>query len=228
MLGDDTTSKDKNATEGTLLDAQALPLDGAAPVANEQQPSSDKLQKTLAAGDTHEFRWYVVHSLTGQENKVAQALKERIFNHKMEKFFSEVLVPEETLTTNKNGKKRAIKKKFFPGYILIKMMMNEQAWHLVRGTDKITDFLGVKGKPIPLSDDEAKSLVGQISAGFKKTKLSSSFSEGDIVKVVEGPFASFVGTVESVNEKGKIKVQVSIFGRMTPVELDFTQVEKVD
>lgn len=182
----------------------------------------------LAKGDTPDFKWFVVHVLSGFEHRVCKTLKERILNYKMAEQFSEILLPEETVVANVKGKKRNMKKKFFPGYILIKMIMNDQTWHLVKNTDKITSFVGGdKNKPTPISDDEARQLTNQAAEGFKKTRNAASFVSGDSVKVIEGPFASFVGTVEAVNEKGKLKVNVSIFGRPTPVELDFSQVEKV-
>jgi transcriptional antiterminator NusG len=184
--------------------------------------------KKLSDGDAPDFKWYVAHALSGHENKVCKSLKERIFNHNMESFFSQIYVPEESIVSNVKGKKRTIKKKFFPGYILIKMIMNDRTWHLVKDTDKITGFIGAsKNIPTPMSDEEAAFLTNQVAEGFKRPKASSNFAEGDSVRVIEGPFTSFIGTIETVNEKGKIRVQVSIFGRPTPVELDFTQVEKV-
>lgn len=174
------------------------------------------------------FRWYVVKTMTGQENKVSKALKENILNHGLTDMFAEILIPEETVVSNVNGKKRSIKKKFFPGYVLVKMIMNEKTWHVVKNTDKITGFVGgTKERPSPISDEEALLMANQAKDGFKRPRTNVNLSEGDQVKVIEGPFASFVGTIESVNEKGKIKVSVSIFGRPTPVELDFTQVERV-
>jgi transcriptional antiterminator NusG len=182
----------------------------------------------LAKGDTPDFKWYIAKAQTGQENKVTKSLKERIVNHKMTEFFSDILVPEETLVTTANGKKKTIKKKFFPGYVLIKMIMNDKTWHLVKSTDKITGFVGgTLDKPAPITNEEAAYMTSQMEEGFKKPRTSVNFTEGESVKVIEGPFANFVGTIESVNEKGKVKVNVSIFGRPTPVELDFTQVEKV-
>jgi transcriptional antiterminator NusG len=122
-----------------------------------------------------------------------------------------------------------MKKNFFPGSFIIKMVMNDKTWHLVKDTDKITGFIGgTKDKPMPISDEEAASLTNSMADGFKRTRSVANFSEGDSVKVIEGPFASFVGVVEAISEKGKVKVQVSIFGRPTPVELEFSQVEKVN
>ena len=189
-----------------------------------QEESNDN---GLAKGDTPDFKWYVCNVLSNYESRVSKTLKERILNHKMSEYFAEILVPEETVVTSVNGKKRSIKKKFFPGYMLVKMIMNERSWHLVKNTDKITGFIGgTPDKPQPISDEEAAYMLGQSQDGFKKPRNSTSFSEGDSVKVIEGPFASFVGTVENVNSNGKLKVNVSIFGRPTPVELDDTQVEK--
>lgn len=185
-------------------------------------------EKVLAAGDTPDFKWYIVHVLSGFENRVLKTLKERIVNHNMTEYFAEIMVPEESVVANVNGKKRTMKKKFFPGYVLIKMVMNDRTWHLVKDTDKITGFIGgTKDKPMPISDEEAASMTASLAEGFKKARTVANFSEGDSVKVIEGPFASFVGVVETISEKGKVKVQVSIFGRPTPVELEFSQVEKV-
>ena len=182
----------------------------------------------MAHGEGPDFKWYIAKTMTGQENKVQKSLKENIVNHKLTELFSEILVPEETVVTNVNGKKRTIKRKFFPGYVLIKMIMNDNTWHLVKNTDKIMGFVGgTSNKPAPITDEEALYMTSQDQGGFKRSKSSVSFSEGDSVKVIEGPFASFVGTVEAVSDKGKVKVNVSIFGRPTPVELDFSQVEKV-
>lgn len=182
----------------------------------------------LAKGDTPDFKWYIAKAQTGQENKVTKSLKERIVNYKMTELFAEVIVPEETVITTANGKKKTIKKKFFPGYVLIKMIMNDKTWHLVKSTDKITGFVGgTLDKPAPITNEEAAYMTSQMEDGFKKPRTSVNFTEGESVKVIEGPFANFVGTIEAVSDKGKIKVNVSIFGRPTPVELDFTQVEKV-
>ncbi|MBF0316179.1 MAG: transcription termination/antitermination protein NusG [Oligoflexia bacterium] len=180
-----------------------------------------------------EHRWYVAHVLTGYEDKVKQSLLKRIHDHHMEELFSEIYVvksKEEIASSQKNGKtkKRSVTKNFFPGYILIKMIMNDKTWHLVKSTDKITGFVGAnKSKPSPISNEEAAYLTDQAVDGFKKTKLGSNFSEGDSVRVIEGPFATFIGTIETITDKGRVRVQVSIFGRPTPVELDFSQIEKV-
>ncbi len=192
---------------------------------NDTDPSSNN---GLATGDSPDFKWFVVKTLTGQENKVSKTLKENILNHNLTEYFAEILVPEETVVSTVGGRKRTFKKKFFPGYVLIKMIMNEKTWHLVKNTEKITGFVGgTTDKPQPITDEEAAYMTNQAVEGYKKPRTNVSFVEGEQVKVIEGPFASFVGTIEEVNEKGKIKVNVSIFGRPTPVELDFSQVEKV-
>ncbi len=197
---------------------------------SEGQESSEAQEQEdnngLAKGDSPDFKWYVAHVLSGYENRVKATLKERIINHKLTECFADILVPEEQVVSNVNGKKRNIKKKFFPGYVLIRMIMNENTWHLVKDTDKITGFIGgTKEKPTPISDEEAAFMTNQMQEGFKRPRGTTNYSEGDQVKVIEGPFASFVGTVEAVTDK-KVKVNVSIFGRPTPVELDFSQIEK--
>ncbi len=195
----------------------------------ETQEENEETQEFsfLSKGETPEFKWYVVHVFSGFEARVKKTLVDRIVNHKMTEYFSEVFLPEEDVTISVKGKKRNMKKKFFPGYLLVKMIMNDKTWHLVKNTDKITGFVsGDKSKPSPIKDDEVAFLLGQAKDGFKVQKSVSNFNEGDSVKVIEGPFSSFVGTVENINEKGKLKVNVSIFGRPTPVELDVSQVEK--
>lgn len=194
----------------------------------EEAPAPTPGLVKVSDNDSPDFKWYVVHALSGFEHRVSKTLKENILNHNLTEYFSDILVPEETVVTSVNGKKRNIKKKFFPGYVLVKMILNDQTWHVVKNTDKITGFVGGnKNKPSPISDEEASFMINQQEGNAKTTRTVSSYSAGDSVKVIEGPFASFVGTVESVNEKGKLKVNVSIFGRPTPVELDDTQVEKV-
>ncbi len=195
--------------------------------ADGEETEEEEDRGPLARGDSPEFKWYVVHVFSGFEHRVKKTLVDRIVNHKMTEYFAEIFLPEEDVTINVKGKKRNMKKKFFPGYLIVKMILNDKTWHLVKNTDKITGFVsGDKSKPSPIKEEEAAFLLGQAKEGFKTKKTLSSFSEGDSVKVIEGPFASFVGTVEMVNDKGKLKVNVSIFGRPTPVELDASQVEK--
>jgi transcription termination/antitermination protein NusG len=239
----DSSGTEPETAQEVIAQAQpeeaAIPVEEEAAVAQESgtntpEEASPEVSATedvgpvLAKGDTPDFRWFVLKTMTGQENNVSKALKEAIVNYRMNQYFSQIMVPEETVVTNINGKKRKIKKKFFPGYVLVKMIMTDDTWHLVRKVDKIAGFVGgTSSKPVPLTDQEAAYMTHQAEEGFKHTRTSVNFVEGETVKVIEGPFTSFIGTVEAVNEKGKLKVNVSIFGRPTPVELDFTQVEKV-
>lgn len=196
---------------------------------NNSEAPVEMKDNGLAEGNTPEFKWYIAKTLTGQENKIAKTLRERIVNHKLGEFFSDILVPEESVVSHAGGKKRTVKKKFFPGYILIKMVMSDKTWHLVNSTDKVTGFVGgTPTKPQPISESEVAYMTNQAEDGAKRPRTTVNFAEGDQVKVIEGPFASFVGTIEAVSDKGKIKVNVSIFGRPTPVELDYSQVEKVN
>lgn len=195
---------------------------------SEVGPTNEEGAEEQKKSDHPDMKWFIAKAMTGMENKVQKLLRERIVNHELTEYFGEIMVPEESVVTNANGKKRRIKKKLFPGYVLIKMIMNDRTWHLVKNTDKITGFVGgTLEQPAPITNEEAAYMTNQAEEGFKRPRTSVSFTEGESVKVIEGPFASFVGTVEAVNEKGKIRVNVSIFGRPTPVELDFTQVEKV-
>ncbi len=175
-----------------------------------------------------EMCWYVVHTYSGFEHKVKIALEERAKSLKKEKFFGEVVVPEENVVELVKGVKRTTKRRFFPGYILVKMVLTDETWHIVKNTPKVTGFVGDKVKPVPVSESEIMRMTNRIVEGQAKPRPKVSFQEGETVKVVDGPFSNFNGTVEEVNQdKGKVKVLVSIFGRSTPVELDFIQVEKV-
>jgi transcriptional antiterminator NusG len=173
-------------------------------------------------------KWYVVHTYSGFENRVKKSLEERIKNEGLQDEFGEVLIPTENVVELVKGEKRTSKRKFFPGYILVKMEMNERTWHLVRYTPKVTEFVGGATNPPSISEEEVARVTQQIVEGAERTKPRINFEEGENVRVIDGPFTNFNGTVDEVNEeKGKIRVLVSIFGRATPVELDFMQVEKV-
>ncbi|MCB0338949.1 MAG: transcription termination/antitermination protein NusG [Bdellovibrionales bacterium] len=172
--------------------------------------------------------WYVVHAYSGFEMKAKTALKERIKAHDMDDYFGEVLVPEETVVELVRGQKKTSSKKFFPGYILVQMVMNQDTWHLVKETPKITGFVGNATDPLPMTADEVARIKGQVEEGADTPRSRVSFEQGQAVKVVDGPFSDFNGTIEEVKpEKGKVRVLISIFGRATPVELDFIQVEKL-
>jgi transcriptional antiterminator NusG len=174
------------------------------------------------------MRWYVVQAYSGFEKSVSRSLKEHIRRAGMEDKFGEILVPTEEVMEMKSGQKRTSERKFFPGYVLVQMEMTDETWHLVKNVPKVSGFIGGSGmKPTPITDKEAQAIVQQVQEGVEKPKPKFSFMPGEQVRVIDGPFADFNGTVEDVNfEKSKLKVSVSIFGRMTPVELEFSQVEK--
>lgn len=173
-------------------------------------------------------KWYVVHTYSGYENKAKQSLEERVKNAGLDALFGEILIPTEQVVDVVKGTKRTTKRKFFPGYILINMVLNDNTWHVVKNTPKITGFVGNATKPPAIPEREVTRLTTQITEGTLKPTPRVLFNEGDNVRVNEGPFANFNGTVEDVKlEKRKVRVLVSIFGRSTPVELDFEQVEKL-
>ena len=171
------------------------------------------------------FRWYVVHTYSGFENKVKLSLKERIETAGKQEFFSDILIPEENVVELVSGEKKTSKRKFFPGYILVRMELNDDTWHIVKDTPKVTGFIGSKDKPSPISDKDVENLITRIDEGTLKPKPKFKFDVGDHVRVIDGPFTNFDGVIDEVRpEKGKLRVIVSIFGRPTPVELDFIQV----
>ena len=174
------------------------------------------------------LKWYIVHVYSGFENKVQSALVERIATSAHPEKFGEVLVPTEQVVELVKGKRKESSRKFYPGYILVRMALDDETWHVVNDTAKVTGFLGGREKPAPLTDEEAAQILNRMEAGKLKPKPKFFFETGDEIRVIDGPFTNFNGTVEEVNpEKGKIRVLVSIFGRPTPVELDFVQVSKL-
>lgn len=173
-------------------------------------------------------RWYVVHAYSGYEKKVATALKERIELHNMQDSFGEVLVPTEEVVEMRGGQKRKSERKFFPGYVLVQMDLSDDSWHLVKETPRVMGFIGGKAdKPAPITEKEAEAILQRVDDSADKPKPKTLFEPGEMVRVIDGPFNDFNGVVEEVNyEKNKLRVAVLIFGRSTPVELDFSQVEK--
>jgi len=173
-------------------------------------------------------KWYIVNVFSGYENQVKTDLEQRIKTTGMENQIFQVLVPTEDVVELHGGKRKTVNRKFFPGYILVEMEMNDNSWYVVRNTSKVTGFVGAGNKPIPLSEEEVENILGQLAGTRPRPRPSAEFKPGDNVKVVDGPFNNFIGSVDEVHaEKTKLKVMVSIFGRPTPVELDFLQVEKM-
>ena len=173
-------------------------------------------------------RWYVVHVYSGFEKKIAQQLKEQAAQKGLADQIEDVLVPSVDVVEVRRGQKVNAERKFFPGYVLVKMELSDEAWHLVKNTPKVTGFLGTKTRPTPISEAEAERILKQAAEGVERPRPSVLFEVGEQVRVADGPFTSFNGVVEEVDEeKGRVKVSVSIFGRSTPVELEYNQVEKV-
>lgn len=173
-------------------------------------------------------RWYIVHAYTNFERKVADAIRERALQAGLEHLIEDIVVPTEEVTEVRRGRKVLAERKFLPGYVLVKMELTDQVFHLIRNTPKVTGFLGAENKPMPISDDEAARILHQVREGVERPKPSVTFEVGEQVRVADGPFASFSGSVEEVDEeRARLKVAVSIFGRPTPVELEFGQVEKI-
>lgn len=175
-----------------------------------------------------DLRWYVVHAYSGMEKTVERNILERIARSGMQTKFGRILVPMEEVVEVKNGQKRTTERKFFPGYVLVEMIMDDDTWHLIKHTNKVTGFVGgTKNRPAPISEAEVMKIVNQMQEGTEKPRHKVEFVVGEFVRVKDGPFTDFNGSVEDVNyEKSKIRVSVTIFGRATPVELDFGQVEK--
>jgi transcriptional antiterminator NusG len=194
--------------------------------ANEAEENAAIIES--AEDDSIPKKWYAVHTYSGFEDNVKLALEERIVSSGLKKYFGDIIVPKEDVIekTAKGGKKK-IKRKFFPGYIFIRMNVNTDSWHLLKATPKVTGFVGDQLNPMPVDESEMGKIVAQITEGVKRPKAKIEFSKGDGVKITEGPFSGFNGIINEIKpDKSKLEVLVSIFGRATPVELDFTQVER--
>ena len=173
-------------------------------------------------------RWYVLHVYSGSEKKVAESIREQAVLKKMDDRILEVMVPTEEVVEIKKGAKVNSERKFFPGYVLIKMEMSDECWHVIKNTPRVTGFLGSRNTPQPISEAEAQRIMHQMQEGIERPQTIVKFEVGEQIRVIDGPFSSFVGMVEDVDaEKSRLKVSVSIFGRSTPVELEFSQVEKI-
>jgi len=175
-----------------------------------------------------DLRWYVVHAYSGMEKAVERNIMERIQRAGMENKFGRILVPMEEVVEIKNGQKKTTERKFFPGYVLVEMVMDDDSWHLIKHTNKVTGFVGgAKNRPAPISEAEVAKIVNQMQEGTEKPRHKIEFMVGEFVRIKDGPFADFNGSIEDVNyDKSKVRVSVTIFGRSTPVELEFSQVEK--
>lgn len=191
---------------------------------------SEKVDNQASAQEARnpDLRWYVVHAYSGMEKAVERNIRERVARAGVQDKFGRILVPTEEVVEVKNGVKRTAERKFFPGYVLVEMVMDDDTWHLVKHTSKVTGFVGgAKNRPAPISEAEVEKIVSQMQEGVDKPRHKVEFEVGEYIRVKEGPFADFNGTVEEVNyEKSKLRVSVTIFGRATPVELEFSQVEK--
>ena len=181
-----------------------------------------------ATATTRPKRWYIVHAYSNFEKKVQESIREQAKQRGLEDHFDQILVPVETVVEMRRGRKVNAERKFFPGYVLVKMDLTDEVYHLIKNTPKVTGFLGSDNKPMPISEAEANRILHQVQEGIERPKPSVSFEVGEQVRVSDGPFASFNGVVEEVDEdRSRVKVAVSIFGRATPVELEFGQVEKL-
>jgi len=214
---------DDEATEGDSIEGMSLPGDALAPedvLAPEDAPTPDDLSTS-----EDDRKWYVVHCYSGYENKVKRNLEQRITSMDMEGYIFDVVVPTEEEIEVREGKRRTYQRRVFPGYILVQMVMTDASWYVVRNTPGVTGFVGMGSKPTPLREEEVQRIIKRMEAEAPKVKVT--FKQGQKVRIIQGPFADFIGTVDDINmEKGKVRVMVSFFGRETPVELDFLQVEK--
>ncbi|MDD3018287.1 MAG: transcription termination/antitermination protein NusG [Comamonas sp.] len=192
------------------------------------ETGSEVIAGLVTASSNPDMRWYIVHAYSGMEKAVERNITERIQRLGMEKKFGRILVPTEEVVEMRNGKRKTTERRLFPGYVFVEMVMEDDTWHLVKHTSKVTGFVGgAKNRPVPISEAEIQKIVDQVQEGADKPRHKIEFMVGELVRVKEGPFTDFNGSVEEVNyEKNRLRVSVAIFGRSTPVELEFSQVEK--
>lgn len=228
-----TADNTVNTTEEQVAaeDQNTTPQEGASESTEQVEQPVEETSETPAQEPQNisgpRPRWYVVHTYSGHENRVAATLKQRVESEHLENKILDVLVPTQQKIEIRSGKKETVKEKIFPGYILVKMLLDDDSWTAVRTTQGVTSFVGMGNKPTPISDAEVQTIVKFMQQEEQPT-YKQIFSEGDTVKIVDGPFAEFIGKIDNVDkEKGKVKVLVSIFGRETPVELDFLQIAKL-
>ena len=222
-------SEEKKVEEGeaTKKTEAKKPKRTVADIVQSEMKRRAKSRSAEAEETAIKLDWYIVQAFSGQEQRAMDTLADRIRKNGLEDYFGEMKIPQEEVTELVKGNKKTVNKKFFPGYMLIEMSMNEDTWHLVKDTNKIVGFVGDEATPLPMSEEEVERLLEQMQEGSATLAASQQFEEGDTVKVTDGPFLDFTGTVEEVRpEKAKLRVLISIFGRATPVELEFYQVEK--
>ncbi len=190
--------------------------------------ANDPAQESAGPKDKTEMKWYIVHTYSGFEDRVKETLRQRAEALEMGDAFGEIHIPTETIVEYRSGKKKETQRKFFPGYILVEMTMSDAAWHVVKNTPKVTGFVGSGKNPTPLTQDEVDGILEQVVSAKEKPKPKYIFDKAEPVKIIDGPFNNFTGVVEEVNlDRNTLKVMVTIFGRQTPVELDFSQVQKL-
>ncbi len=193
----------------------------------DETMATSKADETATSQPSNQ-QWFVVHTYSGFENKVAASIEQRAKIFGLQDRITRVVVPTEEVVEVRKGQKRITPQKFFPGYVLVQMELTDETWHLVRSTPKVTGFVGSGAKPVPLPQEEVEEILRQMEEGAEKPKPKSIFQQGDKIRVIEGPFVNFTGTIEDVNlERGKLKVMVAIFGRLTPVEIEYYQVERI-
>ncbi len=215
------TQDQQDRTAAQAADASA---DGGEARAEASAQGGDDARPRRVPG----ARWYIIHAYSGFEKKVADAIRDQARNQGLDPLIEDVVVPTEEVVEVRKGEKRKAERKFFPGYVLIRMKLTDDTYHLVRNTPKVSGFLGPQGRPTPVRDAEAERILNQVKEGVERPKPKVQFEVGEEVRVKEGPFTSFTGMVEEVDDqRARLKVSVSIFGRATPVELEFHQVEKV-
>ncbi len=228
---DETLEEEAEASEPEPEAEEASEAEESEPMEETEEPLEGEKPPLsaaeLALQANPRLKWYVVHTYSGYEHRAQKSLLERAKLEGLEEFFGEIMVPTENVVELLGGSKRKSKRKFFPGYMIVQMELNDRTWHLVKSTPKITGFVGNAQKPMALRDAEVERLTNQMTEGAAQVKPRVEFEEGETVRVIDGPFSGFNGTIEEVKqEKQKLRVLVSIFGRSTPVELDFGQVEK--
>lgn len=214
--------------EQNTLEQSEMTEQSNSETANESASASDVETKPAGATAKHpDMKWYIIHTYSGYENKAKLGLLERVQASGKQDLFGDILIPTENVVEMTQGKKKTVEKKFFPGYVFIEMVMNDDTWHIVKATPRVTGFVGKGKQPPSVPEEEVRRLTNKIEQGTLSPKLKMIFEKGESVRVIEGPFQNFNGMVDDVNpDKGKLRVLVSIFGRSTPVELDFSQVEK--